>query len=317
VLQRVLAGETVSLPDRRYTVPGVRSGWIWAQYHPHRDARGRIAGVVGLVHEVTDRVRAEEEGRALAGFPGGLRGALDRGEVSAFYQPVVSLATGRVACAEALARWRHPQRGWLSPAAFIAAAEATGLIVALGERILEEACHAAAGWPDETAVSVNLAARQLAHPQLVGQVRGALEASGLPPARLRLEVTESVLIADPAAAAATLGRLRDLGVRVWMDDFGTGYSSLSLLHRLPVDGVKVDRSFVGAMGGDGRAGQVVAAVLGLARALGVETVAEGVERSEQLFVLRTLGCGWAQGFLFAPALEPDAFTALLGRGLRW
>jgi diguanylate cyclase (GGDEF)-like protein/PAS domain S-box-containing protein len=596
VLRRVLAGETVSLPDRRFTVPGVRSGWIWVQYHPHRGADGRVAGVVGLVHDVTERVRAEEETQRLAAFlratptpalecdasgrvayanpaalrlvermrlgapaallpagspdlvrgalagasgvhgvevelgdrllawsfhphaplglvhclaedvterrrvearlrrdalhdaltglpnrrhfgerlaaelararrsggPGpavclldldrfklvndalghgvgdtlisaaaerlrgalppsaflarwegdefavllsdvsadaaragaavlqraldaplvvnghefqvsatagvaaaggapiladallrgadtalhhakgegtggcacfdapmhaavvarlematGLRRALERGEITPFFQPVIALDTGRIVGAEALARWRHPERGWLPPADFVAAAEEGDSIASLGRRVLEAACTAAAGWPPPVAVSVNLSVRQLRRREFVSEVGAALAATGLAPTRLRLEVTESVLAADPAAAAAALDAIRALGVGVWMDDFGTGYSSLATLHRLPVDGLKLDRSSIAAMGADPRARDVVRAIIGLASALGLAVVAEGVEEPGQLAELRRDGCGLAQGFLFSPPLSPEAFARLLAGGPRW
>jgi diguanylate cyclase (GGDEF)-like protein/PAS domain S-box-containing protein len=249
-----------------------------------------------------------------------LRRALDRGEVTAHYQPIVSLATGRVCGVEALARWRHPERGWVRPDEFVPAAEETGLILDLGRRVLGEACRRAGEWSAHGGglhVSVNLSVKQLAQADLVEQVRRILDESGMDPARLRLEVTESVLVENPAAAAATLGRLKDLGVRVMMDDFGTGYSSLSALHRLPLDGLKVDRSFVQAMGQDGRAGQVVASVLALARGLGLEVVAEGIERPDQLAGLRLLGCDAGQGFLFAPPADADALRDLLAADRRW
>lgn len=249
-----------------------------------------------------------------------LRRALDRGEVTAHYQPIVSLASGRIRGAEALARWRHPERGWVRPDEFIPAAEETGLILDLGRRVLAEACRHASAWTVDGSgvqVSVNLSVKQLAQADLVEQVRRTLDESGMDPARLRLEVTESVLVADPAAAAATLGRLRDLGPRVVMDDFGTGYSSLSALHRLPLDGLKVDRSFVAAMGQDGRAGQVVASVLALARELGLDVVAEGIERPDQLARLRQLGCDAGQGFLFSPAADADVLHSLLAADRRW
>jgi EAL domain-containing protein (putative c-di-GMP-specific phosphodiesterase class I) len=250
-----------------------------------------------------------------------LRRALDRDEVTAHYQPIVSLASGRVCGVEALARWRHPERGWVQPGEFVRAAEETGLILELGRRVLAEACGRAGEWsaalPGGLHVSVNLSVKQLAQADLVEQVRRTLGETGMEPARLRLEVTESVLVDNPAAAAATLGRLKELGVRVWMDDFGTGYSSLSTLHRLPIDGLKVDRSFVQAMGQDGRAGQVVASVLALARGLGLEVVAEGIERADQLAGLRLLGCDAGQGFLFSPAADADALRALLASDRRW
>jgi diguanylate cyclase (GGDEF)-like protein/PAS domain S-box-containing protein len=250
-----------------------------------------------------------------------LRRALGRGEVTAHYQPIVTLASGRVCGVEALARWRHPERGWVRPDEFVPAAEETGLILELGRCVLAEACRRAGELgganPGGLHVSVNLSVKQLAQADLVEQVRRTLDEAGMDPARLRLEVTESVLVENPAAAAATLGRLKELGVRVWMDDFGTGYSSLSALHRLPLDGLKVDRSFVSAMGQDGRAGQVVASVLALARGLGLEVVAEGIERPDQLAGLRLLGCDAGQGFLFSPPADADALRDLLAADRRW
>jgi diguanylate cyclase (GGDEF)-like protein/PAS domain S-box-containing protein len=250
-----------------------------------------------------------------------LRRGLDRGEVTAHFQPIVSLVTGRVSGVEALARWRHPERGWVQPGEFVPAAEETGLILDLGRCVLAEACRRVGEWSAARSgglhVSVNLSVKQLAQADLVDQVRRVLEESGVEPARLRLEVTESVLVENPAAAAATLRRLKELGLRVWMDDFGTGYSSLSALHLLPIDGLKVDRSFVSAMGTDGRAGQVVATVLALARGMGLEVVAEGIERPEQLAGLRRLGCDAGQGFLFSPPADAETLRALLAADRRW
>ena len=320
VLRRVLAGETVSLPDRRYTVPGVRSGWMWAQYWPHRAADGSVVGVIGIVHPVYDRAM---HARALSRLrlESDLRRALDRGGLTVHYQPIVALKTGRICGVEALARWWHPGRGWVAPNEFVASAEETGMIVRLGGRVLSEACRQLRAWTDALppaaglGMSVNLSVRQFAHPDLAAQVKGALEESGIDPSRLRLEVTESVLIDNAEAAAATLAGLRALGVRVWMDDFGTGYSSLSTLHRLPIDGVKVDRSFVAAV--DGRAARVLAAVVALAQGLGLEVVAEGVEHARQLAELRTLGCDAAQGFLFSRPQDADATLALLAADPAW
>jgi EAL domain-containing protein (putative c-di-GMP-specific phosphodiesterase class I) len=252
-----------------------------------------------------------------------LRRALDRGEVTAHYQPIVSLATGRVRGVEALARWRHPERGWVRPDEFVPAAEDTGMILELGRHVLAEACRRAREWADAPGgregveVSVNLSVKQLAQADLVEQVRRILDETGLDAARLRLEVTESVLVVDPAAAAAALARIKELGVRVVMDDFGTGYSSVAALHRLPIDGLKVDRSFVAAMGCDGRAGQVVASVLAMARGLGLEVVAEGIERADQLAGLRLLGCDAGQGYLFSPPADADTIRDLLASDRRW
>ena len=250
-----------------------------------------------------------------------LRTALVRGEITPHYQPIVSLATGRITGVEALARWRHPERGWVLPGEFVGVAEESGAILELGRRVLLQACRDAGAWSRALAcdvgVSVNLSVKQLAQADLVDQVRRALDDTGCDPARLRLEITESVLVENPEGAASTLSRLKELGLRVLMDDFGTGYSSLSALHRLPVDGLKVDRSFVAAMGRDGRAGELVASVVRLARGLGLEVVAEGIERPDQLAGLRALGCDAAQGFLFSPAVDAASLQRLLASNQSW
>jgi diguanylate cyclase (GGDEF)-like protein/PAS domain S-box-containing protein len=250
-----------------------------------------------------------------------LRGALVRGEITPHYQPIVSLATGRITGVEALARWRHPERGWVQPGEFVGVAEESGAILELGRRVLLQACRDAGAWAQALAcdvgVSVNLSVKQLAQADLVDQVRRALDDTGCDPARLRLEITESVLVENAEGAASTLSRLKELGLRVLMDDFGTGYSSLSALHRLPVDGLKVDRSFVAAMGRDGRAGELVASVIALAHALGLEVVAEGIERPDQLAGLRALGCDAAQGFLFSPAVDAASLQRLLASNQSW
>ncbi|HYR08249.1 MAG TPA: bifunctional diguanylate cyclase/phosphodiesterase, partial [Longimicrobium sp.] len=250
-----------------------------------------------------------------------LRRALDRGEITPHYQPIVTLATGRISGVEALARWRHPERGWVQPGEFVGVAEESGAILELGRRVLLQACRDAGAWSRALAcdvgVSVNLSVKQLAQADLVDQVRRALDDTGCDPARLRLEITESVLVENAEGAASTLARLRELGPRVLMDDFGTGYSSLSALHRLPVDGLKVDRSFVAAMGRDGRAGELVASVVALAHALGLEVVAEGIERPDQLDGLRALGCDAAQGFLFSPAVDAASLQRLLASDRSW
>ena len=245
-----------------------------------------------------------------------LRRAVDNGEFVPHYQPVIELATGKVVGAEALARWQHPERGLLAPSAFIDLAEETGLIVPLGRNILRLACNDAARWGstfgDTPKLSVNLSARQLQHESIVEDVAEILAESGLEPSSLTLEITESVLIADPDAASKVLARLKELGVTLALDDFGTGYSSLSYLGRFPVDVLKIDRSFVAGMGagaGDsGAAGTEAAlleAIVGLGQMLHLSVVAEGIERPDQLARLDALGCGLGQGFLFAKPM-PDA-----------
>ena len=250
--------------------------------------------------------------------------SLDRGEIVLHYQPCVSLATGRVTAVEALARWDHPQRGLLGPVEFIELAEETGLIVGLGLRVLTEACNQARRWADGLGadaprVHVNLSARQLTAANLAVLVRRVLEASGLAPDRLCLEITESVLMDDAPAVIEALRRLKDIGVVLAIDDFGTGYSSLSYLRRFPVDVLKVDQTFIHGLGPDPEDSAIVAAIVSLAETLGLEAIAEGVETREQLEQLRELGCESAQGYLFATAGRPrghhSAAVACSARGL--
>ena len=241
--------------------------------------------------------------------------ALQRSEVEVHFQPVVDVRSGLITGTEALARWRHPVRGLLPPEEFVPHAEETGLIVGLGEAVLTEACAVTAGWnrrrPSPLSVAVNLSARQLSHPHLTEAVARALESSGLAPALLCLEVTETVVMDDALASSKVLGELRDLGVRVAIDDFGTGYSSLAYLLSLPVDLLKVDRSFVAAVDGGGPGVAIVTAVLALAQALGVGVVAEGVETLGQRDALADLGVRRGQGWLWGRAAPAaDAVWAL-------
>jgi diguanylate cyclase (GGDEF)-like protein/PAS domain S-box-containing protein len=249
---------------------------------------------------------------------GDLRHALAHDELFLAYQPIVELATGTVRGFEALVRWRHPSLGLLSPAEFISVAEETGLIVPLGEWVMGEACRQAARWREEhgptaPGVAINVSARQLAHPELAAQVRAALRAAGLPPAGLRLEVTESLLATDLPRVSALLGELKAEGVGISVDDFGTGYSSLAYLHRLPADTLKVDRSFVLRMGAGRESTEIVRTILALGRSLGMRVVAEGVETPAQRAALEALGCEQAQGYLFSPAVAGAAADALVRR----
>jgi diguanylate cyclase (GGDEF)-like protein len=231
-------------------------------------------------------------------------------ELVAHYQPVVALDGAHVVGAEALARWRHPSRGLIPPAEFIAMAEQTGLIVPLGGWMLDEACRQGTLW-DELRVSVNVSGRQVAEGSLVASVSRALEDSGLPPERLQLELTETVLMDDVDGHVAVMRDLKKLGLSLALDDFGKGYSSLSYLHRFPIDRIKIDRDFVRALP-DSRADQaIVSAVLSFARALDMEVVAEGVETQQHVDALRELGCEYAQGFFFHRPLEARRISALL------
>jgi diguanylate cyclase (GGDEF)-like protein len=244
-----------------------------------------------------------------------LRHALDRGEFVVQYQPTVDLNTREVTGAEALVRWRHPRRGMLTPSAFLPLAEETGLIADVDAWVLDAACAAAAGWQDLRpgfTVSVNVAADRFARTDLVGAVADALADTGLPPSCLTLELTETALVADAEATISRLSALDALGVQVAIDDFGTGYSSLAYLHRLPASVLKIDKSFVEGLGTNAESTALVRVILGLAETFGLRTVAEGVETESQRALLRALGCVTGQGYLFAPALDPDELEAMLG-----
>jgi diguanylate cyclase (GGDEF)-like protein/PAS domain S-box-containing protein len=235
-----------------------------------------------------------------------LRQALLLGEFQIYYQPIVDIETDRIVASEALLRWFHPTRGTVPPSDFIPLAEDTGLIVPIGEWVLREACREAAGWPEAVGISINLSPAQFRSRSLTQAVMSALASSGMPPHRLELEITESVLLAENHANLSVLHRLRELGVRISLDDFGTGYSSLSYLRSFPFDKIKIDRSFVRELPENHECGAIVRAVAGLGQCLGVATVAEGVETLDQLARLRAEGCTQMQGYLFsrpAPATE--------------
>jgi predicted signal transduction protein with EAL and GGDEF domain len=240
-----------------------------------------------------------------------LRLAIERNEFRILYQPVISLRTGRIAGVEALVRWEHPQRGLVSPDDFLTVAEETGLVVPMGNYVLREACTRMAEWrrenplAAEATISVNLSARQFAHPDLVARVIGTLEATGLPARCLRLEFTESVLIEREGPVIDTFTQLHALGVRLDLDDFGTGYSSLGYLHRFDLDGLKIDRSFVSNIGPNGERSEIVRTIVALANNLGMEVIAEGVETPDQLAVLQGAECDLVQGYLFGGALSAD------------
>jgi diguanylate cyclase (GGDEF)-like protein len=240
-----------------------------------------------------------------------LRKALAEGEFELFYQPLVNLASNEVSGFEALLRWNHPTRGLVPPSEFIPIAEEMGLIVPLGERILRQACAEAAGWPDDIKVAVNLSPVQFKSKTLALAVTSALASSGLPPHRLELEITESVLLQDNEATLTTLHQLRQLGVRISMDDFGTGYSSLSYLRSFPFDKIKIDQSFVRDLSGKEDSLAIIRAVAGLGRNLGMATTAEGVETREQLGYLRQEGCTEVQGYLFSRPLPARNIIPLL------
>ena len=279
-----------------------------AMYRAKDRGRGRF--------EIFDEaMRARAMGRLQ--IENGLRRALRNDELRVFYQPVVSVTTGQIVGTEALVRWEHPDRGLLEPAEFITVAEECGLIIPLGRWVLEQACRQAQRWNTRgggaVEVAVNLSSRQLLQPDLVEQVRAMVSESGVDPELMHmcLEITESVMMDDAVVTMRTLERLKELGVRIAVDDFGTGYSSLAYLSRFAVDVLKIDRSFVAGLGARDQSRAIVASIVELGHALGLEVVAEGVETEEQLDLLREVGCDLAQGFLLARPQPADRVTALL------
>lgn len=242
--------------------------------------------------------------------------ALESGQFSLHYQPQVDSASGRIVSAEALLRWQHPQRGMVSPVQFIPVAEETGLIVPLGEWVVLTACRQMAEWRQAglpvVPVAVNLSAHNFRSDSLLTSIAHALESTGLPSSYLHVELTESAVMQEPAAAMKTLGALKAIGLKLSIDDFGTGYSSLSTLKQFPIDLLKIDRSFVRDLPEDGSSASIVEAILALANALGLGVVAEGVETTAQRDFLCSRRCGLMQGYLFSKPLPADGFARLLG-----
>ena len=253
-----------------------------------------------------------------------LRRALERGEFENYYQPIVSLASGEIVGFEALLRWQHPTRGLVGPHEFISVAEETGLIRDLGWWNLREACQQMAVWRkkfdnySELTISVNLSAKQFVQRNLVEEIRLLLEEFQLPAETLKLEITESTVMGDPAAAVRMLEEIKALGISLAIDDFGTGYSSLSYLHRFPLDTLKIDRSFISGMDWEGNEGMEIArTILPMANNLRLDVIAEGVETAEQLASLRNLRCKYGQGYYFSRPLTADAAAALLAEHPVW
>jgi diguanylate cyclase (GGDEF)-like protein/PAS domain S-box-containing protein len=246
-----------------------------------------------------------------------LRHSMDRGELRVMYQPIWSLASGRIVGFEALVRWDHPTHGAMQPADFIPIAEETGLILPLGEWVLRQSAQRLAHWntkvvaDDPIWMSVNVAARQLTHPGLVEIVKSTIAETGIESGKLKLEITESMIMADAVAAVGALEQLKALGIHMLMDDFGTGHASLSYLHRLPISTIKIDRYFVGRIDSNSECLEIVRTILNLSRSLSMDVVAEGVENSAQREVLQSLGCEFVQGYLLSPPLDADAAERLL------
>jgi EAL domain-containing protein (putative c-di-GMP-specific phosphodiesterase class I) len=252
-----------------------------------------------------------------------LRHALDRGEFRNFYQPIVDLVSGEIVGFEALSRWQHPTRGLVGPNEFIPVAEETGLIRELGWWNLREACRQITEWRAGSiahrhlTISVNLSAKQFLQPNLVADISKLLRELALPPEALKLEITESTVMADPSAAAEMLQQMKSLGIRLAIDDFGTGYSSLSYLHRFPLDTLKIDRSFISSMCEGGEGMEIARTILPMANNLRLDVVAEGVETVQQVALLQKLQCKYGQGYYFSRPLSAEGTTALLAGGLTW
>jgi diguanylate cyclase (GGDEF)-like protein/PAS domain S-box-containing protein len=281
-----------------------------AMYMAKHNGKGRFEMFRPAMHE--EAVRRLE-------MAADLRRGIERGELEVFYQPIVNVHTATAIGAEALVRWHHPSRGLVPPVEFIPVAESTGLIVPLGKWVLTEACRQAQSWrrsgltDDAFYISVNLSARQLQDPALLDDVAEAIRNSGLPASALVLEVTESVLMEDLDAALAHLQALKDLGLRLAVDDFGTGYSSLSYLRNFPMDVVKIDKSFVDRIALDPEGAAMVRSVIDVTTALGLTSIAEGVEQEDQLALLDQLGCDNIQGYLFAEAMPSEQFADALAK----
>jgi diguanylate cyclase (GGDEF)-like protein len=252
-----------------------------------------------------------------------LRRALEQQELSLAYQPIISLQEGRISGFESLLRWSHPQRGWVSPADFIPVAEESGLIIPIGQWLTRTACQQMQQWhelfPQQSPlfISVNLSSRQFMQSDLVEQMAMALKETGLTPQGLKLELTESAAMEDVESAIEQLLRLKDLGIQLSLDDFGTGYSSLSYLHRLPIDTLKVDKSFVGRMEYVTEDSDIVSTIVALGHKLGIQVIAEGVETAIQLSQLRGLGCDYGQGYFFSKPIHAPMAQELLAKAPTW
>jgi EAL domain-containing protein (putative c-di-GMP-specific phosphodiesterase class I) len=246
-----------------------------------------------------------------------LHSGIERGEFELHWQPTINVTTGRTVGMEALIRWHHPVRGMVFPADFINIAEDIGLIVPLGKWVLEEACRQGTEWQPldvgrQLTISVNVSPRQLMDGHLYQTVKDALTATGLPATALVLEITERTLMVNSPLIRQQLDQLKDLGIRLAIDDFGTGYSSLAYLRSFPIDIVKIDQSFVAALDEDEQAVALVRSIISIADALGLDTVAEGVETTTQLQTLRRLGCQVVQGHYYSRAQPPEALAGFLG-----
>jgi EAL domain-containing protein (putative c-di-GMP-specific phosphodiesterase class I) len=246
-----------------------------------------------------------------------LRQAVEHGELRLHYQPIVLLDSGQFAEVEALVRWQHPTRGLLAPMEFIPLAEETGLIIPIGRWVLNEACRQVATWQAQfpsvppLMVSVNLSPREFQQPSLIEEVERAVREAALTPTSLRLEITESMMMRDVEATISTLWKLKNLGIQLAIDDFGTGYSSLAYLSRLPLDILKIDRSFVMGIDHDGEDNAIVQAIISMAKSLQLSVTGEGIETAEQAALLRAWDCDRGQGYFYSRPLDSAGLAQLL------
>ena len=308
--KRAVIGASVGIatcPQHGTTVDQLMRNADLALYAAKDGGRGRH-------HFYASDLHAAAEERSV--LEADLRDALAHGALELHYQPTVSIAHRRITGFEALLRWNHPTRGWLSPAKFVPIAEDTGLVEQIGEWALREACRNLALWPREVHCAVNVSPLQFANPNLPVVVTNAIAQAGIDPSRLELEITESVFLSDDANTDAMFAALKRIGVRMALDDFGTGYSSLGYLKKAPFDKIKIDQSFVRGATEDGsRNGAIIASITGLAEALQMDTTAEGVETVDELELVETLGCSHVQGFIYEGALDAAGALARCEEGL--
>jgi EAL domain-containing protein (putative c-di-GMP-specific phosphodiesterase class I) len=308
VVLQVIVGVAVSGPDGEPDKELLRNADL-AMNVARKDGAGSLVRFTPAVHQrILDRMRIEID----------LQRALARDELVLYYQPVVELASGEIKGVEALIRWAHPEKGLVPPGMFIAVAESSGLIVTIGEWVLRQACQDLGKWAGPGApklrMSVNVSARQLSHPGFEDMVVRVLGDSGADPDLITLEITESMLIHDTAGKADVLERLRAMGTRIALDDFGTGYSSLSSIREMPIDILKIDKSFIDNIASSPEAVSLTQTIIRLANDLGLTTIAEGAEKLEQVEILRELGCQLVQGYYFSKPVPATELQTGLRRG---